>query len=209
MGIGFTLACADQEKMEWRFVSETMSAADMVSEAMSVVVMGQSYRATSAFIRCRIAFMGRRVTMNLSMDQIHATFRCMNLAWGTVNPIHGWDSRVPGSRECNQSSRESRLEDSESHPWMRFTRGHDARYPPRATSAAAARSPVVFNTFAKRARIASTAIRIPIPSAGRPIARNSGVSMMNAPRGIPGTAKARKTAANAIVARPLAWIGMP
>ena len=40
-----------------------------------------------------------------------------------------------------------------------------------------------------------------MPSAGKPMARKSGVSMMNAPRGMPGTAKARKTAAKAIVAR--------
>src|SRR3954447_13478375 len=39
IGIGFTLACADHEKIEWRFVSATISAADMVSEAMWVVVM--------------------------------------------------------------------------------------------------------------------------------------------------------------------------
>src|SRR5918912_1856631 len=44
IGIGFTLACADQEKIEWRLVSETISAADMVSGTMSVVVMvGSSY----------------------------------------------------------------------------------------------------------------------------------------------------------------------
>lgn len=44
IGIGFTLACADQEKIEWRFVNATISAAVMVSGTMSVVVMGESYR---------------------------------------------------------------------------------------------------------------------------------------------------------------------
>ena len=41
----------------------------------------------------------------------------------------------------------------------------------RATSAAAARSPVTFSTVANVSGIASTAIRIPMPSAGSPIAR--------------------------------------
>ena len=40
----------------------------------------------------------------------------------------------------------------------------------RATRAAAARSPVALSTVANRSGIASTAIRIPIPSTGRPIA---------------------------------------
>src|ERR1700730_3613786 len=79
----------------------------------------------------------------------------------------------------------------------------------RATSAAATRWPVVFSTVAKTSGIASTAIRIPIPLAGRPMARKSGVSMMNAPRGIPGAAKARNTAAKAIVATLAAWSGTP
>jgi dihydrofolate reductase len=66
--------------------------------------------------------------------------------------------------------------------------------------AAAARSPVTFSTVLKTSGMASTAIRMPIPSAGRPIARKSGASMRNAPRGTPGPMNGRKIAATAIVA---------
>jgi hypothetical protein len=75
--------------------------------------------------------------------------------------------------------------------------------------AVAARSPVTFSTVANVSGSASTAIKMPIPSAGRPIARKSGVNMMNAPRGIPGAANARKHAANAIFASSLAPSGTP
>ena len=70
-------------------------------------------------------------------------------------------------------------------------------------------SPVTLSTVANVSGIASTAIRMPIPSAGRPIARKSGVSMMNAPRGTPGAANARNTAANATVASCCACSGTP
>ena len=56
----------------------------------------------------------------------------------------------------------------------------------RATSTVAARSPVTLSTVANVSGNASTAMRIPIPSTGSPIAVNSGASMMNAPRGTPG-----------------------
>ena len=43
-----------------------------------------------------------------------------------------------------------------------------------ATSTVAARSPLALSTVANRSGMASTAMRMPIPSTGRPIARNSG-----------------------------------
>src|SRR5205814_8865570 len=70
----------------------------------------------------------------------------------------------------------------------------------RATSAAAARSPLALSTVANRSGIASTAMRIPIPSTGRPIARKSGASIRKAPRGTPGATNPRKIVAKAIVA---------
>lgn len=45
MGMGFTLACADQEKIECRLLSAIISAADMVSVVDSVVVIAVQYYA--------------------------------------------------------------------------------------------------------------------------------------------------------------------
>src|SRR5450759_3728977 len=42
MAIGFTLACADQEKIVWRLVSATISAAVIVSVVSVVVIWGSS-----------------------------------------------------------------------------------------------------------------------------------------------------------------------
>src|SRR5437867_1337134 len=69
-----------------------------------------------------------------------------------------------------------------------------------ATIAVAARLPVALSTLENVSGIASSAIRMPIPSAGSPIVRKSGVSMMNAPRGIPGATNVRNKAAKAISA---------
>jgi hypothetical protein len=80
--------------------------------------------------------------------------------------------------------------------------------PNEATSAAAAKFPVVLSTVANVSGMASTAMSMPMPSAGSPIARKSGVSRMNAPRGIPG-AKPRNTAAQAIMARLPTGSGIP
>src|SRR5687767_8860122 len=70
-----------------------------------------------------------------------------------------------------------------------------------ATIAVAARYPVELSTVAKMSGIASTAIRIPMPSTGRPMLRKSGASTRNPPRGTPGAANARMIDANAIVDR--------
>ena len=57
--------------------------------------------------------------------------------------------------------------------------------------------------------MASTAMSMPMPSAGSPIARKSGVSMINAPRGIPGAAKPRNSEAKPIMARLPICNGIP
>src|SRR5260221_8483738 len=50
MGIGLTLACADQEKIVWRFVSATISSA-VIAPIVSVVVICYSSRLPGGELR--------------------------------------------------------------------------------------------------------------------------------------------------------------
>jgi deoxyribodipyrimidine photo-lyase len=79
----------------------------------------------------------------------------------------------------------------------------------RATIAAAPRSPVTLRTVANMSGTTSSAIRMPIPSIGRPRAENSGASMMKPPRGTPGPIAERKIEAAATIRSPRAPIGTP
>src|SRR5258708_24017676 len=63
MGIGLTLACADQEKIVWRFVSATISSA-VILPIVSVVVIWYSSRLPGGELRrayCRAGTSARAI----------------------------------------------------------------------------------------------------------------------------------------------------